>query len=208
MQPEEITAARGAPSNGRRRLVAWGALSALCGVAALCKSAERSQRLTVRAPGTDEAGLLCSPRNAAGAGLRGEYFERENRDGQPLLVRTDGLVGSEAVRALSRQAGGPPARSARWIGWVKAPLPGPYRFHFDHAEARIVVGAVDFSTRALSSSEPPAALEMTAGRFYPIRVELDRLGGPGDAAATLEWTPPHGQRFVVSRAMLFLPMAG
>lgn len=197
-------------SDPRRRIVAMGALGCLCGVAALCRGAAQPARpgpsgaAGAKALHAEEPGLRCSPRNAAGAGLRGEYFERENRAGQPLLVRTDGVVACEAVWALAQQPSGLLARSARWNGWVKAPLPGRYRFHFDHADARIVVGAVDFSLHA--SAPQPAGLDMAAGRFYPITVELDRIGEPG-GKAQLEWTPPHGHRFLVSRAMLFLPMA-
>jgi hypothetical protein len=210
MRPEKIIMAQ-AVANPRRRFVAMGALGCLCGIAALCRGAAQPngpdgpvRAASSRTPQAEETALLCSPRNAAGVGLRGEYYERENRAGQPLLVRTDGVVATEAVSALAQQPGGLLARSARWNGWVKAPLPGLYRFHFDHADARVVVGAMDFSLHA--ATPQPAGLDMTAGRFYPITVELNRIGEPG-GKAQLEWTPPHGHRFLISRAMLFLPMA-
>lgn len=49
-----------------------------------------------------------------------------------------------------------------------------------------------------------AMIELTAGCFYPITVEvqhLDRVGG----RLRLEWTTPYGVRFAIPQALLFMP---
>jgi hypothetical protein len=56
-------------------------------------------------------------------------------------------------------------------------------------------------TRASWSARQPLAgpdaapdVELSAGRFYPILVEVDRIAA-ADARIRLEWTAPHGARF-------------
>jgi hypothetical protein len=45
---------------------------------------------------------------------------------------------------------------------------------------------------------------MAAGRFYPIQIELARSAAV-EQALRLEWTAPHGARYVVPKALLFAP---
>jgi hypothetical protein len=144
---------------------------------------------------------LCSAANAAGVGLRGEYFAAERCAGAPLLVRLDGAIdfdGSFDLPAGSQAR----ARSVRWSGWVKPPLSGRYRFHAGSPDARIVV-----ARQPLAGPDAAPDVELSAGRFYPILVEVDRIAA-AEARIRLEWTAPHGARFLVPRALLYLPTEG
>ena len=143
----------------------------------------------------------CTAANAVGVGLRGEYFADESWRGASLLVRVDSSVDFDASldwpsgQALVRP------RSARWSGWVKAPISGFYRFHAEAPSLRVQIAR---QWLAGADAAADATLEMAAGRFYPISVDVSRFS----ASATrlrLEWTAPHGARFVVPRALLFLP---
>jgi hypothetical protein len=145
--------------------------------------------------------VLCSPSNALGVGLRGEYFDEVNWQGARLLTRVDPVVDFDA--SLDWPAG--EARrplSARWTGWIKAPISGSYRFHVDASGARVVVA---LQTLSGEGAPPAAEIKLDAGRFYPVSIEIARLGIPAGKRVTLEWTAPYGARFLVPRALLHLP---
>ena len=149
----------------------------------------------------DQRSQLCSGSNSAGVGLRGEYFANEEWRGPPVLVRTDGPVDFDSSLDWpgDRQLGRP--LSARWAGWVRPPISGRYRFHADQGAARIVV-----AKQVLTGPDAPpdANVELAAGRYYPITLEVKRLA-PAVGRLRLEWTAPHGARFVVPRALLYMP---
>jgi hypothetical protein len=145
----------------------------------------------------DISSLRCSSRNLAGVGLQGDYFMNVGARGPLLLTRVDPSVEFDASldwpSSMSRRP-----RSARWHGWVKVPLTGPYRFH---AEPSVSVTVSGLALAGATASDL-ATIELTAGRFYPIVVEADLQTGSG---VKLEWTPPHGVRFVIPKTLLFLP---
>jgi hypothetical protein len=148
-----------------------------------------------------ERAELCSAANATGTGLRAEYFARDARRSAPLLVRIDPTVDFDASLEWPSHLAAERPASAHWAGWVKSPLSGRYRFHCDQATARVVVAR---QVLVGEGSAPDATIEMAAGRFYPIGLEVRRL----DAIAgrlQLEWTAPFGARYVVPRALLFVP---
>ena len=145
---------------------------------------------------TEELGTLCSNRNAIGVGLRGEYFSQNYWRGVPLLVRTDGILDSNILQFSES------IRSVRWRGWVKATVSGPHRFHFDHPQSRITVAGSDFSLHVESPAQP---IDLSAGRFYEISLELPLREKNETSPFRLEWTPPHGYRYPIAQTMLFLP---
>ena len=148
-----------------------------------------------------ERANTCSASNAAGVGLQGDYFAEESWRGASMLRRVDGLVDFDASLDWPGGPGSQRPRSARWSGWVKAPISGLYRFH---AQAPNLSVRVAGKLLAGADAAIDARLEMAAGRFYPIVVEASRLSGSPERVR-LEWTAPHGARFVVPRALLFLP---
>jgi PA14 domain len=148
-----------------------------------------------------QRGELCSAANATGTGLRGEYFAHDLSQGAPLLVRVDGTVDFDRDLEWPAQRSGQRPASARWTGWVKPPISGRYRFHADQAGARVTV-----ARQPLVGEGAPdgASIEMSAGRFYPITLEVQHLATM-TKRLRLEWTAPHGARFLVPRALLFIP---
>lgn len=145
---------------------------------------------------------LCSGANIVGVGLRGEYFAAPHWQGQPLLVRTDVAVDFAGLADLPNESGQALPASVRWSGWIKAPTSGSYRFHLQPSQARMSISRQDVKAAdSVAESEP---VEMVAGRFYPIQVEVDELK-EGQLPVRLEWTAPHGARYLIPRALLNLP---
>ncbi len=138
----------------------------------------------------------CTAANARGVGLQAEYFDKDHCQGIARLVRVEGPV--EFDPASDVEARG--ARSARWRGWIKPPLPGLYGFHANHREARIVLAHQAFDGRSAGGG----LIALAAGRFYPVLLEAHGLRA-SPQGVRLEWTAPHGMRYLVPRASLFLP---
>jgi PA14 domain len=148
----------------------------------------------------DRGAELCSGRNAVGVGLRGEYFRDPSMRGEPVLTRLDPVIDFASGLELPSSLGGQAIGSVRWSGWVKAPLTGRYRFHLDVPGSRLTV-----SQRAVSGNQADDAIELSAGRFYPILVELQGLNAAALPGLRLEWTAPHGARYLIPRALLHQP---
>lgn len=145
---------------------------------------------------------LCGAGNAVGVGLRGEYFDQPDLSGTLLLSRVDRTIDFDAQ--LEWPSNQPTlARSARWSGWIKPPLAGVFRFHADAPGMRVSV-----AHRPVAGADVPAqanGVEMALGRFYPLLVELRRIEPGFTGRWRLEWTAPHGMRYVVPTALLFIP---
>lgn len=160
-------------------------------------SADRMSAELIRA--AERAGI-CSAANAVGVGLRGEYFTEASLHGEPALVRVDGVVDFDSSMAWPPGTAGKPV-SVRWRGWVKPPLSGGYQFHADAPGMQVWVA------RHLVAGEgvaPGEKVDMAAGRFYPIEIVLDPVSDSKNRIR-LEWTAPHGARYVLPKALLHLP---
>lgn len=145
---------------------------------------------------------LCSSANVVGVGLRGEYFAEGGLRGVPLLVRIDSSIDFDASLDWPTDRSSHRPQSVRWTGWVKAPTTGRYRFHVEPKSARVQVAR---QTVAGADAAPVVALDLVAGRFYPVSVEMSAVDSAKTSRVRLEWTAPHGARFVVPRALLNLP---
>lgn len=151
-------------------------------------------------PESQRAGL-CSPVNTAGVGLRGDYFLAAGLVGAPTFTRIDTTIDfAGTVPWPTERLSGPP-RSVRWQGWIRPPLSGRYRFHAEPSVARVVVSR---QVVAGPDAADDTSIELTLGRFYPILVEVPLLA-TDSPNVRLEWTAPHGARYVVPRASLYLP---
>lgn len=148
-----------------------------------------------------QRGELCSTKNAVGTGLRGEYFARDTGRGEVLLARTDGTVDFDRTFEWPAQPAGPRPESARWSGWIKPSIAGRYSFHAEQAAASLVVAR---QTLLGEGAAAGASIELAAGRFYPITLQLDQIASM-KGRLRLEWTAPHGARYLIPRALMFLP---
>jgi hypothetical protein len=153
------------------------------------------QRAAIRA-------ALCSENNAKGTGLLGAYFAHALDQGQPWLRSSDGAIDFEASFDWPSQMQGKHPSAARWHGWVKPVVSGLYKFHADQQEVNITVARQPMSG---PGAETDAMIELVAGRFYPITLEvknINRIVG----RLRLEWTTPYGARFVIPGVSLFMPV--
>ncbi|HEU4459264.1 MAG TPA: PA14 domain-containing protein [Methylibium sp.] len=189
----------GGPS-GERRAATLCALTCATVLAACGPQSKTAVPTPASLEPSSQRAELCSAANVVGVGLQAQYFAEPGWRGEPLLTRTDAAVDFAGSADLPESLRATPPRSIRWSGWIKAPTNGVYRFHVQPAQARVLVSRADVHADAPDAK----GLEMVAGRFYPITVEVDGL----DAArlpVRLEWTAPHGARYVIPRALLNLP---
>jgi hypothetical protein len=63
-------------------------------------------------------------------------------------------------------------RSVRWLGFVRAPMDGRYRFDLDAPD-----GAVQVARQSIHDSG--AGIELHAGWYYPIEPRLARIATSG-----------------------------
>jgi hypothetical protein len=206
MEPLAKTPPRAAAPHGGRRAFLLGGVAtgaalvlrrgSLPGALAQAQAHPHGSDFDVRRAA--ELAQLCSPDNVAGVGLRGQYFAQDQCRGKPLLVRTDAAVDFDPSLAWPQRL--PRPRSARWDGWIRPVMAGPYRFHLDVPHSEIEVA---HQSLVGENADPRRPIELLAGRFYPIRLAVNKL--PSDGRLRLEWTAPHGARFLVPRALLYMP---
>lgn len=144
---------------------------------------------------------MCTAVNAVGVGLKGEYFAEADLRGSTRLVRIDDVIDFDESLGNASGNGQESVRSARWSGWLKAPISGAYRFHADAPGMRVSVARTVVAEAGIESGEK---IELAAGRFYPVEVEVRQLVASAPRIR-LEWTAPHGARYVVPKALLHLP---
>jgi PA14 domain len=148
-----------------------------------------------------ERGQTCSPTTASGVGLRGEYFGSAYWQGVAMGPRTEGPIDFDAASDFAKGSAREHARSARWTGWIKAPISGSYRFHSDDPGLQVLVARTRLAGDGAAAD---AQIELAAGRFYPVVVMVGRISA-AHSRIRLEWTAPHGARYVVPRSLLFPP---
>lgn len=195
---------RGPGGLGRPAIVwsaRWVAVAAALALSACRPSGGVGGSSPISFEPSNERAELCSGANIVGVGLRAEYFEKAGWRGEPMLVRTDGSVDFVGAADLPEELRATPPKSIRWTGWIKAPTHGAYRFHVMPADARVSVSRQDLDAGHAAAGAP---VDMMAGRFYSIVVEVDGLTA-ASLPVRLEWTAPHGARYVIPRALLNLP---
>lgn len=148
-----------------------------------------------------ERANICTAANAVGVGLRGEYFADADLRGPAVLVRVDDVVDFDASIRQHAETGAQKVSSVRWAGWIKSPISGQYRFHADAPGMKVLVAR---NVVAGADAPPDAKVDMAAGRFYPVEVVVSQITD-SPTRIRLEWTAPHGARYVVPRALLQLP---
>jgi hypothetical protein len=141
-------------------------------------------------------GSLCSSKDLPGVGLLGQYFEHQDCRGAPCLTRVDAVIDFDGGFDWPADRGAVRPRSIRWTGWIRAPLDGHYRFHLDALDASLELSRMNMLA-------PDRTIELHLGRYYPIVVTLARLHETG--RIRLEWTAPHGARYLIPRALLQPP---
>jgi hypothetical protein len=144
---------------------------------------------------------LCSGSNPIGVGLRGEYYSGENCRGEPEATRTDTTIEFASPHDLSKAAGMDRIGSVRWTGWIKPHVAGRFKFEGGSPQIRVSISNIRLSGLNVA---PDAEIQLLAGRYYPIQMEINRIP-PEQPPIRLRWTVPYGAHYLVPRQALFLP---
>jgi beta-glucosidase len=134
---------------------------------------------------------LFSPDNKKVHGLKGEYFNNKDLQGQPVVTRTDEQVNFDWFTNSPVPQLPTDNFSVRWTGQFVPPVSGIYQLGATsddgvrvYVDDKLLVD--DWRDRGTKTVTSPIQLE--AGRHYKIRVEYyDRYAS---ATAKLVWTPP------------------
>jgi hypothetical protein len=140
---------------------------------------------------------LCSASNSAGIGLIAEYFASDEFRNPPMFSRIDGPVFLDPSEFFSDRR----PTAVRWRGWIKPPLSGEYSFHMKHSHIEIKISQAVVTESARGHLEP---VTLSAGRYYPIYVEAKKISSITEGIG-LEWTAPHGMRFIIPKSLLYTP---
>ncbi|HEU4404286.1 MAG TPA: PA14 domain-containing protein [Polyangiaceae bacterium] len=159
---------------------------------------QAAMQLQWLAPGAaDYAAVPTARLFAGGAGLRGQYYANDSLAGPPALTRVEAV---DFDWGGDSPAAGLPADnfSARWVGKVRAPRAGAYRFQTlsDDGVRVWVNGAllVDNWTAHPPTVDTSATIELAAGQRYDVTVEYQEFGG--GATMRLRWQTPGAPGFV------------
>jgi len=164
------------------------------------------------APGTFKIGTSTIPvpssaltLNGAGSqmGLKGEYFNNRELNGDPVLTRTDDSVNFDWGAFSPGPEVKPQEFSVRWTGKLSTPVSGKYtlgavgnggfRIYLD---GKVLVE--EFANRR--TKNVTTDIELEAGKTYDIRVEYHTGGNPY-TAAKLVWSPPNAEKMLRDEAI-------
>jgi hypothetical protein len=146
----------------------------------------------------------------AGTGLVATYFDNRNFTGT-RFTRTDATLDFDWGTASPAVGIGADTFSVRWVGQVRAIESGSYRFRtLSDNGIRIWVNGRRVISHWAShrlATDTSAAVDLTAGVKYDVRVEYYDYTGP--AVATLLWQRPGQTDFeVIPQARLYAPPNG
>ncbi|MBX0291643.1 OmpA family protein [Hymenobacter sp. HSC-4F20] len=140
---------------------------------------------------------LALAQHVPGTGLRGQYYEGKNFE-KLVLARTDpGInfnwtIGPDGSHFVSPGPGVPAEWfSVRWVGHLYVPVTGVYTFQIAVDDGmRVWIGGrkVLDSWRDQPVTTSTTHMNLTAGRYYPVRVEYYQV--ERDSRALLAWKLP------------------
>jgi len=159
-------------------------------------------RLTWRLPG-GEAELATIPSWAlylsppvSSHGLRGVFFDGPDWQGPPALERVDPFVGMYFHHTPL-----PRPYSAEWSGQIEAPATGGYDFGLRiHGQAQLFVDDRLVVEVLEPTDYSSGKINLSAGRHS---LRLRYLDDMGNSRLYLYWTPPGGERQVISSNVLW-----
>lgn len=124
-------------------------------------------------------------------GLKGEYFSNKELSGTPYLVRTDSII-NFAWGNGSVVSGMPVDNySARWTGYLTAPISGKYRIDAlsdDGVRVWLDNKLIIDNWRDHAAETKSASFNFTAGKKVQLKVEFYENGG--DAVVGFGWDKP------------------
>ena len=155
-------------------------------------------------PGFTIAGISDPPgASATGTGLYGEYFDSKDLT-QRKLSRTDSTVNFDWGSGSPDPSIGAGTFSARWTGWLQAPLSGSYSFHtLSDDGVRLWVNGVLVINNWTNHGviEDSGSITLSAGEKYDLKLEF--YENTGAAVIKLKWTPPGQSKQIIPQQRLY-----
>jgi hypothetical protein len=141
-----------------------------------------------------------------GTGLQAEYFD-DLRFRGAVVRRVDANIDFNWGQSAPAPGIGPETWSARWTGFLRAPVTGDYAFRTlsdDGMRLWVAGQLVVDSWHDQSAREPVggSSIHLDAGRDYAIRIEF--YDNTYSAVARLFWTEPGGPERIVPGNCLFV----
>ena len=148
-------------------------------------------------------------------GVKAEYFNNQDLDGQPTVVRTESHIDFSwpdgNVEGVNSPAEGIPTSeySARWSAEFHVAFSGVYRFVINvNNSGRLWLDDRLIIERWPNSGAYPEytskGVELVAGRTYSLVMEWNKYNS--GALAVLEWIDPFGDRMIIPPGHLQLPL--
>ena len=148
-------------------------------------------------------------------GVKAEYFNNPDLEGQPTVVRTESLIDFSwpdgDIEGVNSPAAGIPtsAYSARWSAELHVAFSGVYRFVINvNNSGRLWLDDRLIVERWPNSGAYPEytskGVELVAGRTYSLVMEWNKYNS--GALAVLEWIDPFGDRMIIPSGYLQLPL--
>ena len=148
-------------------------------------------------------------------GVKAEYFNNQDLDGQPTVVRTESHIDFSwpdgNVEGVNSPAEGIPTSeySARWSAELHVAFSGVYRFVINvNNSGRLWLDDRLIIERWPNSGAYPEytskGVELVAGRSYSLVMEWNKYNS--GALAQLEWIDPFGDRWIIPPGHLQLPL--
>lgn len=152
---------------------------------------------------------VSSGKPATGTGLLARWFGGTELSDKPLLVRLEGNLAYTMSSDQSPAPGVPGENvSARWEGFVEAPVAGAYTFSTRSDDGvRLWVNGTqvvdNWTDHAPVDDFAPRPVTLTAGQRVPIRLEWFQGGGGGEIS--LLWSYPGQERQAIPKTRLYPP---
>ena len=139
-------------------------------------------------------------------GLRAEYFNNRNLEGDPpVLARVDPNISFDWKLEKPAPEVNAESFSVRWSGWIVAPHTEDYKFHVRANDGvRLWIDEemlVDKWLDGDGSVEHTATTRLEAGAFYPIKIEF--FDNTLEARVEMQWSSKSTAKAVVPSEQLF-----
>ena len=119
------------------------------------------------------------------SGLKGEYFDHPNFNGEPRIVRIDRSIDFDWNRVSPGPGIPATAFAVRWSGELMPPAPGDYILNATGPKVR---AQIYLDGKLIASGSEPARLHFTDATPHAIRVEY--IHQSEDKDFELDWQPP------------------
>lgn len=135
-------------------------------------------------------------------GLSASYFNGTDLAGEPSLRRIDPTVNFDWGTGAPGPEIAADGFSARWTGYVEAPVSGEYTFYvLSNDGNRLSVNGLQLTDQWVDGiRESSATIALEAGRLYPVKLEF--FEGVRTAQARLAWSYPGQAKEVIPTVRL------